>query len=196
MASFSISYTATTVTFVVDGLTVGDNLQFYVRLEPEGSELLVNVNHDVTSNPTKKTFGGLSGNTTYAANVGLKPNGQDKRTPLGIQMFTTPPEPLPRPSNWYWTSTVNPGNQIALTAAEWNNFCARINDFRDYKNLNRYSFTTVHSGTTISAAIVNQARTAINGISGHGTLPAAAIQGGAITASFFHGLQNALNAIA
>lgn len=100
-----------------------------------------------------------------------------------------------RPDDWSWDSTIRSGSAIAITAAEWNDFCTRINEFREYAGLSSYSFTTVRSGTTISAAIVNQARTAINAISGHGTLPSAAVSGGAITASFFNTLVSALNSI-
>lgn len=102
-----------------------------------------------------------------------------------------------RPSDWMWTSTIVSGREIRITASEWNGFCSRINEFRAYKSLSNYSFTTVVSGTTkISAAIVNQARTAISAISGHGSLPSAAIAGGALTASFFNSLSSALNAVA
>lgn len=104
-------------------------------------------------------------------------------------------KPNPRPSNWSWVSTVSAGATIALTATEWGNFCSRINEFRTYKGLSGYPFSSVSPGDIISAAIVNEARSAINGMSGHGTLPSAAVPGGEITASFFDSLKNALNAI-
>lgn len=101
-----------------------------------------------------------------------------------------------RPNDWSWTSTVAQNSQIKLTAAEWNNFTARINQFRSYKGLSAYSFTTaVKNSTPIEAGICNQARTAIDAISGHGTLPTALVSGGALYASFFNGLKTALNAI-
>lgn len=101
-----------------------------------------------------------------------------------------------RPNDWSWTSTVAQNSQIKLTAAEWNNFTARINQFRSYKGLSAYSFTTaVKNSTPIEAGICNQARTAIDAISGHGTLPTALVSGGTLYASFFNGLKNALNAI-
>lgn len=193
MASYTISYTATTITFRATGLTAGDEIWFFVRPDPDDHTVSVDETYTITSASMTKTFGGLSGSTRYAANVRIKSG--ETRTWLGAKTFTTPAEAPPRPSNWYWTSTVSSGAKIALSATEWNNFCTRINAFRSYKNLSNYSFTTVYSGTAISAAIVNQARTAISGISGHGTLPTAAVQGGAVTASFFNGLQNALNAV-
>lgn len=189
MAAFSISYTATTVTVRVTGLTAGDELRFFVRLNPDIGVVLVDEKHTATASSMTMSFGGLSGSTNYAVNVRL--NG----TWLTAKTFTTPPEAPPRPGNWYWTSTVSSGSPISISAIEWNSFCARINAFRSYRGLSNYSFTTVYSGTAISAVIVNQARTAINSISGHGTLPSAAVQGGAVTASFFNGLRDALNAV-
>lgn len=100
-----------------------------------------------------------------------------------------------RPNNWYWTSSVSIGSQIRLSASEWNNFCARINAFRKYTGLSNYNFTTVYSGTKISASIVNQARSAIGAIPGHGILPGAATSGGIITAYFFNQLMYALNGV-
>lgn len=189
MASFSVSYTSTTVTIEVSGLTAGDEVRFLVRPDPDNHVVIVDEKKTAKSNTMNEPFGGLSPQTKYAANIRV--NG----TWLTAKTFTTPSEALPRPSNWHWTSTVNPGSQITLSAAEWNNFCTRINEFRSYKNLSSYNFTTVYSGTVISAAIVNQARSAINDISGHGTLPAAAVQGRTVTAAFFNDLPNALNAV-
>jgi len=102
---------------------------------------------------------------------------------------------LDRPDDWSWWSTVSSGSPIAITAREWNAFCTRINEFREYAELSSYSFTSVSKGTPISATIVNQARSAISGISGHGTLPSAAVSGGKITATFFNRLASALNSI-
>ena len=100
-----------------------------------------------------------------------------------------------RPDDWSWWSTISSGSAIAITAAEWNAFTTRINEFREYADLSSYSFTTVSSGTPISYWIVNQARTAISEISGHGSLPSAAVSGGKISASFFNSLASALNSI-
>lgn len=103
---------------------------------------------------------------------------------------------LDRPDDWEWTSTIESGAAIEISALEWNLFCDRINEFRVYQELKEYSFTTVVSGQVISAAVVNQAISAISAISGHGTLPSQAVSGVTkITARFFHQLKDALNAI-
>lgn len=189
MASFHIACTATSIVFQVTGLKNGDEVRFFVRPDPDDHVVIVDEKHTATGSTMIKTFFGLSPQTDYAANVRLNKDW------IGAKTFTTPSEAPPRPDDWYWTSTVNPGSPIALSAAEWNDFCARINEFRNYVDLDDYHFITAYSGLAISAAIVNQARTAISGISGHGILPAAAVQGAAITAAFFNGLQNALNAV-
>lgn len=100
-----------------------------------------------------------------------------------------------RPDDWSWYSTIKTGANISLTAQEWTDFCTRINEFRIYLDLSEYTFITVSRGTKISANIVNQARTAISAIPDHGTLPSAAVSGGAITANFFNTLASALNSI-
>lgn len=101
-----------------------------------------------------------------------------------------------RPSDWSWVTTVAQGSQIALTAAEWNAFTSRINEFREYAGLTMYAFTTAVSGVTpVNATICNEAHVAIDAISGHGTLPAQLVLNGSLYASFFNGLKDALNAI-
>lgn len=101
-----------------------------------------------------------------------------------------------RPLDWSWTTTVAQGSEIKLTAAEWNNFTSRINEFREYADLSSYTFTKAVSGVTvIEATICNEAYTAIDAITGHGTLPTKLVSGGSLYASFFNGLKNALNAI-
>lgn len=109
-----------------------------------------------------------------------------------------------RPSNWTWSSTVASGATVGtyngapayLTAKEWNNFTARINSFRTYKKLSTVSFTSAASGSSMTAAQVNAARTAISAMSPPTSVPSAVSQGQAITAAFINGLSNSLNSIA
>ena len=111
-----------------------------------------------------------------------------------------------RPSNWAWTSTVVQGGAITLvnatkkitilTAAEWNAFTVRINDFREYKTVADYSFTTVVAGNAALYSQANEARSAISTLSPPTTLPAAVSQYGKVTAAFINGLKNSLNSIA
>lgn len=116
-------------------------------------------------------------------------------TYAGCSVTVTYTTSNPRPSNWSWYSAIASGASINLSATEWNTFCSRINEFRAYAGLTQYYFTTVYSGTAISAAICNEAWYAINAISGHGTMPSMALSGGPLYASFFTGLRDALNAV-
>lgn len=275
MASFSIpSYTASSVTISVSGLTVGSTVRFFVRLASDTSDATVDQSFTATSTAMAKTFTGLKAGTAYAVNVhdgtawigaqtfttdtektpyfsiteitdtsvtvsfydltvgdtikgtvklvstdivsssfvatsstatrtysGLNPNTTYKfymyqnGTQIDYYPFKTLAASVSRPSDWAWYSAIVSGGAVGLSALEWNDFCARINEFRVYAGLSEYSFTVVSKGTAISASICNQARTAISAISGHGTLPSAAVSGGPMYASFFNGLKDALNAI-
>lgn len=116
--------------------------------------------------------------------------------PAGQATVVVLEEKPARPDNFYWDSAVASGNEAIIYAWRWNSFAGRINEFRVYKGLPAYNFTTVYSGTTpISASIVNEAWDAINEIPGKGTMPSKAVSGGPMYASFFHSLANAINSI-
>lgn len=103
-----------------------------------------------------------------------------------------------RPSNWYWTNTVSTGYAINISAAEWNSFTDRINQFRVYLNQSTYNFTVAYPGTQIEAGICNQAHSALNDISAAQSsysMPSTLSVGGSLPASFFNGLKNVLNAL-
>lgn len=192
MASYSISYTATSVTFYVTGLTRGDAVVLYLRNEPYTGTMILDddVKYTATGSTFSYTESGLIPGTSYAANVMV--NWGD---PLGVEYFTTDSLAPSRPSSWSWRSTIVSGGDIGLTASEWNDFCGRINEFRAYKGLSTYSFTSVSPGVKISASIVNEARNAISAIPGHGGLPSQAVSGGEVSAAFFHALRDALNGV-
>ena len=132
---------------------------------------------------------GATGNTKNVS-LHITPNAY-----CTVQILATYSSGPERPDNWSWWSTISPGSAIAITAEEWNAFTTRINEFREYDGLGTYWFTTATSGMAISYWIVNQARTAISEISGHGSLPSAAVSGGKIYASFFNSLASALNSV-
>lgn len=144
--------------------------------------------HTIQGDTGSGTTSGGDG-TTRTVNVNIYPESY-----CTVQVIATNIA-VERPNDWSWWSTIRSGAAIAITASEWNAFTTRINEFREYTGLSSYSFTTVSSGTPISYWIVNQARTAISEISGHGSLPSAAVSGGKIYASFFNSLASALNSI-
>lgn len=102
-----------------------------------------------------------------------------------------------RPNSWTWHGGAKvAGQNISLTADEWNSFCIRVNQFRQYKSLGNYGFSTAYSGNTITASIVNQARSAISDMSPPTSVPATATAGvTTITASYFNTLSSSLNSI-
>ena len=195
LPTFTIdAVTSNSVTITVKDFVPNERVRFQVK-QYSNSATAVDMDYNVNATTLTKTFSGLTPNTVYYADVQLNQSlwlGGSSITD-GKRFVTLAKNT--RPANWSWSSTIEKGKPIKVTAVEWNNFCTRINKFRTYKGLTTYNFTTVSKGMSISATIVNQARTAINGITGHGTLPSEAASGGAITASFFNTLKNALNAI-
>lgn len=79
------------------------------------------------------------------------------------------------PDKWYWSSNIASGRSLTVdsygihpvSATEWNNFTARINEFREYAGYSAYSFTTVNRGSNFKTAY-NEAVAAIKGVSGYG----------------------------
>lgn len=214
ISSFSYDDTAAyllaitgTVTYPVDNN--GDPIVYAVYASCGGSKELVTTftvagttSGTYSFNAGSYSFTGLKKGTSYTVTVYLY--NYSTGSALGVNdsvNFTT--TGTARPSNWTWSGTIASsysmsqynGKPSPMTAAEWISFCTRINEFRAYKDLSAYSFTTPTAGSTVLASVVNQARTAISAISGSGTLPSAATSGGTITAYFFNQLAAALNAV-
>lgn len=190
MASFSVSVYYTTVTFTVSGVTSGDSIRVYIRYANDASAKVSDVYYTASGTSFSTTY--TLSPDTYTANV--KINNDDW---IGGKTFTTIADPSSRPADWSWSGIYMGAPVTNMTAAQWNSFTTRINEFRAYKEMSGYSFTTVVKGITpISAVIVNQARSAINEIQGHGALPLAAVPGVTkISAAFFSQLASALNAV-
>lgn len=101
-----------------------------------------------------------------------------------------------RPDDFTFPSSVRSGAATTtVTASKWNSFQDRINEFQAYKGVAQTSFDDVSSGDTMTASIMRKAWDAINGISGHGTMPTRPSSGATIYASWFHDLADALNEI-
>lgn len=119
-----------------------------------------------------------------------------------IELYVQPPEKaVVRPSNFSWTYAKVQGGTFNLTATEWNNFTSRINAFRNYwddahgTSLSDYSFTRAYSGNNFTAAMYNQARIAIQAMSGYGTYIPTVTKGQQITAYMMNVLVSELNSI-
>ncbi|MNX90564.1 hypothetical protein D3C86_1226190 [compost metagenome] len=101
-----------------------------------------------------------------------------------------------RPQNFNWTGGDKvTGNNFTVTASDWNSLATRVNQFRTYKGLATKSFTTVSSGSSITAAIFNQVATAINDMNSTGGVVPIVTKGDTATAYLFNRLKNCLNTI-
>jgi hypothetical protein len=199
--SFYVTATETTITFHVTAVEGRSYYRLYWRL---ASETIATTKDFSTTEDFTYTVTGLTPGTAYAANVAhwqTSPtvDGDNSYILMGAQTITTDATGS-RPSDWSWQN-IAAGVPIPIymeklapvSAGEWNSFCARINEFRAYKSMSNYAFTTLTAGTSFSVAIVNEAITAINAISGAGTTPT---QIRPLQATFWLDLAAALNAIA
>jgi hypothetical protein len=115
----------------------------------------------------------------------------------------------PQP-DWEWSYTIAVGSNVysvvnnnifIMTANEWNEFTFKIKQFRDYKGLPEFTFTTVSSQTNFTTTILNQALNAIRDLSPHftggNTLPSNVVSGDLILkAEYFTRMRDCLNSIA
>lgn len=76
-----------------------------------------------------------------------------------------------RPDDWVWSSLVtnaavySSGNTLranVVNATEWNAFCARINEFRQFRSLTNYNFTAANTGESLTDSMAMEAVNAIN----------------------------------
>lgn len=70
----------------------------------------------------------------------------------------------PRPDYFEWDYEKVQGEEIYITATEWNALQANINAVRAYKSYSNYSFTKASRGNKITAAMYNQCISAIDTI--------------------------------
>lgn len=188
---FSIgNITSTTVSVIIENLEPYSSVRIIYRTA-DGVEKYTGAGANAFG-IASVTIGNLSPNTTYTINVDINPDGGGVDDFIGAQTFTTL---RGRPTDWWWRSDVESEAEINISASEWNDFCKRINEFREYVNVGTYDLELVSSGDYITASIVNKARSAIDGATGHGTLPSRVYAEDYIYASFFNQLKDALNAI-
>ena len=192
MATFTFTAFPLAITITVRGVSSGDVVRFFVRTDP-GNVTIIDEQHTATSTSITKTFEGLEERTDYAVNAGVV-TGIDTDW-IGTEYFTTPSQGGggSRPDDWDWYSTIASGRIIDLSASEWNDFCDRINEFRDYDGLSQYDFTRVYRGDPIEASFINEARSAIEDISTSGRVPSRVYSGDPIAADIFLDLRDALN---
>lgn len=197
MATLSISnITASSCQWQISGLgydwNSGNYSSAYITITGVGASAPV---YPPTSGTSRSTsvggFGGLTGGTTYTASAyAVNSTGTWS---AGTATFTTS---LSRPSNWWWTSSVYSGADFKISTYEWDSFTSRINEFRRYKSLSDYPFTTsFYTGQGFPYYAFNQAVNAISVMNPSVSPPSLVVSKDTIYASMFDGLRNSLNSI-
>lgn len=143
---------------------------------------------------TSYTATGLSSDTQYMFQIRTVDNSKDDPYSLwtGYRYARTLKG---KPSDWGWDRSIVSGNSFDLKYSEWNRFTDKINEFRSYKGLTDYSFTSVSRGETFYASYFNQARIAINTMNPPTTIPPVVNSGEDATAYLFNRIMNSLNSI-
>ena len=213
-ASYSIDYTSTTLTFNVSGLTSGQSVDLYARLQSDtaGASPVVNENITATGSTLTKTYSGLSPGQDYIANVRVAGSW------LGSTSFTTPAAAV---DLWDWAAS-NGEASAAQTAAAyaavtgggsvsdfswlvWNDMCAKVKAVLDAagiawvtkitatgETLLSYEATRMTaSGRTLTAARFNALR--FNVGANYTTGIAAVAAGDAVLGSYFTTLMEKVN---
>lgn len=145
------------------------------------------------------TFSGLSENTTYTATLyAVNDQGSSGTTSV---TFTTDSTPGPvRPANWSWTTAemnaLNSGGNVSvITAARWNAFVSRMNEFRTYKGLSSYP-GQVGSDKILYASLFRSVAVGIDYMRSLPTQSLKTVQTGqSLYGSYIIELTNTLNAI-
>lgn len=107
------------------------------------------------------TFTNLSAGTTYTIKAVAYYNYGTQNKPLTHSETTLS---SPRPSNFSWSKPKVSGQPFNLTAKEWNDLTANINQVRAYKNYSQISFTNAVPGNPLTYSMYNQVVDAIKGM--------------------------------
>ncbi|NEW08226.1 hypothetical protein GK047_19685 [Paenibacillus sp. SYP-B3998] len=101
-----------------------------------------------------------------------------------------------RPYDFSWDNSKASGARFNVSSSEWNRFIGRINEFRIYKGLKGYGFTTApYSDGKFYAFMFNQAVAAINEMNPPVHAPASQSSGGIIYASLLIDIVRSLNSV-
>jgi len=149
------------------------------------------------------TLSGLSPNTYYDITAIIWYTAVEGGSYSYVSITNSAITSAARPSFFYWTYAKTQGNTFNLTAAEWNGFMDNINLVRAYKGLFTVSYTTAITGNAFTAAMYNQAYSAVNGMYNYMTTMGQAYinatsvmsSGDIITANSLNYLQLSLNTV-
>jgi hypothetical protein len=168
---------------VIEGLSFAANTYDYFEVEIwdysntvySGSN--VRWTESLTGNYAWTDIYGLTPNTGYTFKGFVRWQGGTRNHVGNVSFYTLseggggdpdPPDEPTRPSDWNWSSLASSAytnglpTVVLLNASDWNNFCSKINEFRSYKGLSSYSFTTAISGSEITFNMYSEAVNAIS----------------------------------
>lgn len=152
-----------------------------------------------TLTTTSATVSGLTNGSPYDFQVGATVNETAYWTGYSGIVVATPGL---RPGNFSWTTAKIQGQPFIILASEWAILCQRINDFRTYKQLSSYTFTSAGVGDNFTASMYNEVADKIFDMSPVISLPIItetgtrnANRGNDIKASYLNGIVNSLNSI-
>lgn len=200
----STSSTDTTITIRFTSISGAVGYQVAIRKESVSGATEYKI-----GNRTSYTFGGLTPDTTYVVNYcGIDSDGdRGYYITSSVTRVTTLPA---RPKYWSWTDglvsskpavgALSTGDDIPeyLSASGWTSFVQNIKDVYRYLNGTSYSGSLSNGGngtTVLSAAMVNQAITAIGTMTST-YLPGRTTSGTTkLSASLLNGLADSLNSI-
>jgi uncharacterized protein YjdB len=180
-------------------LNIGGNIQLTNTISPSNADnKTVSWSSSNTSVATVNSSGYVTAIATGTSTITV--TTQDG----GYSAYCNVTVASPRPSNWSWSYNIVSGGAVYRTSivggniivyiilyTEWNSFTSRINDFRRYKGLTDYSFTTAQSEMNFTPSIVDEAITAINQMG----YSLSIIGSGNMSASVFTSMRDTLNSI-
>lgn len=204
------SVTTSTITVTAEGYDVTptngnmsglSGFYFYIK-QGTGSWSSATTVYKNASNQGSYTFQGLTEGIAYT--VGVRALDNDSRTSTLVTQPATTSSNKPT-SGFDWTNgTYNSatgktdkvaGSTFNLTATEWTNLQTKVNQYRSWKKLSAYPFTSVSSGTTFEAFLFNQVRNAINDMSPPTAVPATKSTDDDVLASDLNRLRDSLNSL-
>lgn len=217
MASYSFSYTSSTITVTISGLTAGSSTyKVFVRLANDSSNVTVEQSTQTASASSHThTFGGLSPSTAYLINVNVDGSW------LGSSTFTTSAaQPSVTVEPWSWTSSTArqnfynvlrgslPAEPGYLSYKVWNELVAKAYELIDATKATStgwdetyadYADTLCSAGDTLSAVKFNSLRQNINRVCSKVSLSSLSVgavsAGQEIRGSYFTIITNKINEI-
>ncbi|OXS77968.1 fibronectin type III domain-containing protein [Domibacillus enclensis] len=99
------------------------------------------------------------------------------------------------PTAFNWTYAKVQGGEYNLKAQEWNALGSKINQFREYKGLSNYPFSTAYVNAIFYASYYNEVRAAINDMGPVTSIPAIRYAGDDVTAAVLNRLRDSLNSL-